>query len=110
MGALVLSPNLKPQKVPKGSARVEFIGKQACRMLGRRIFFFLGGGSSWKDKISEGAESDVRKRDRGAGRPGGEGIRPHLFSVSCFHSWLPVEIPGMCMGRLEQAVSMTCLI
>lgn len=101
----------------QGKSRVGFVGKRACRMLGRRIFLGGKGGSGresiWTDKISEeGAKSDVRKRDRGAGRPGGE-IRPHLFSVSCspcFHSWLPVEIPGMCMGRLEQAVSMTCLI
>lgn len=41
MEPLVLCPNWKPQKVPKGSTRVEFMGKQACRMLGRRI---LGGG------------------------------------------------------------------
>lgn len=62
--------------------------------------------SSLENKISEeGAESDVRKGDRQRWWAAGRGwAGPHLFSVSCFpcfHSWLPGEIPGMCMGRLE---------
>lgn len=51
MEALVLCPNLKPPKVPKGSTRVEFIGKQVCRVLGRRIFFFLSFFSFWGEGV-----------------------------------------------------------
>lgn len=50
---------------------------------------------------------------RGGGRLVEDGLRPHLFSVSCspcFDSWLPMETPGVCMGRLEKVVNMAYLI
>lgn len=53
-----------------------------------------------ESKISkEGTESDDRKGDRVV-----EGLRPHLFSVSCspcFHSWLPVENTRHVLGKGE---------
>lgn len=68
------------------------MGKEGLRMLGRTIY-----GRSWcsKEKV---ADSDVRKGVRSGGKLVEEGLRPHLFCVSCspcFHSWLPVETPGM---------------
>lgn len=61
--------------------------------------------STLESEISkEGTESDDRKGDRSGGRLVVEGLRPHLFSVSCspcFHSWLPVENTRHVLGKGE---------
>lgn len=54
----------------------------------------------------------MQEKKLGEGKLAGEGLGPHLVSVSsspCFDSWLPVKIPGVCIGKLQQSMSLSYL-